>query len=54
MNNKLFNNEKYFLDVQIGLDFYYFLNKKIKVIITKTIIAQIDKFFKNVLNLELD
>ena len=39
---------------KLGLIFYHFLNKKIKVIITKTIIAQIDKFFKKVFNLELD
>ena len=39
---------------KLGLIFSYFLNKKIKVIITKTIIAQIDKFFKKVFNLELD
>ena len=37
----------------LGLIFSYFLNKKIKVIITITIIAQIDKFFKKVFNLEL-
>ena len=39
---------------KLGLIFSYYLNKKIKVIITKTIIAQIDKFFKKVFNLELD
>ena len=38
----------------MGCVFSYFLNTKINVTITKTIIVQIDKFFKKVFNLELD